>query len=102
MTIAPAPVTLSALLKRRDESLKVAPAKPSVLTRLARRWRALDLSPVRRALLTVVLAVAGFTSRHALPLFGCAAFVVGAATISATLMWITLGLALFFLEARRR
>jgi hypothetical protein len=102
MTVAPAPVRLADLLKRRDESLKITPVKPSALALLARRWRALDLSPLHRGLLAMLLAVAGFTSRHALPLFGCAAFVVGAATISPTLMWITIGLALFFLEARRR
>jgi predicted anti-sigma-YlaC factor YlaD len=102
MTVAPTPARLADLLRRRDESLKVTPVKPSLLILAARRWRALDLSPVRRALLAVLLAAAGFTSRHALPLFGCAAFVVGAATISPTLMWITIGLALFFLEARRR
>ena len=102
MTTAPAPTSLSTLLKRRDESLRITPAKPSLLTLAARRWRALDLSPLRRALLLALLAAAQFANRHALPLFGCAAFVLGAATISPTLMWITIGVALFFLEARRR
>lgn len=89
-------VTLATLMDRQRESLRIPRA--TGLTRLARRIRAIDLTPARRALLAVVLAV----SRHALVLGGCVAMVISAATVSATLAWITTGAALFFLEARRR
>ena len=101
MTAAPLP-TLSGLIRARDESLRVRPARRSALVALARRLRTLNLSPARRALAATFLAVAGFTSRHALVLAGCTASVIAASTLSVTAAWIMTALSLFFLEARRR
>ncbi len=95
-------VTLSELMRTQRESLAARPPRPSVLAALARRIRALDLTPARRAALATILAIAGFISRHALVLGGCTAVVISAATVSAILGWLAVGVSLFFLEARRR
>lgn len=93
-------VSLSELFAARDESLRVQ--RVSAWVRLAARIRRIDLAPARRLVMLVLLNAMQFMTRHALVLCGCAAIVVGAATISITAAWITAGAALFFLEARRR
>jgi len=95
-------VSLSELMAIQRESLAAKPARPSMITRLARRIRALDLAPARHATLATILVIAGFISRHALVLGGCAAFVISAAIITPALGWLAAAFALFFLEARRR
>jgi hypothetical protein len=93
-------VSLAELLAARDESLRARPTP--LLARWARRLARIDLRPVWRICVMVVLHMFGFGMRHGLVLAACTAFVVGAATLSATAAWITAGAALVFLEARRR
>lgn len=95
-------MTLSALMREQRESLAARPARPGILSRTVRRIRTLSLAPVRRVLLLSVLAVATFLGRHGLVIAGCVAFVLGAAMLSIIAGVFTAGVALFFLEARRR
>lgn len=100
-------VSLSELLSARDESLAVQrTALRTVRFAMARAlaWmRSLGWSGRFAHVVTVVaLALAGFLSRHALVLAGCAAFVIAAAMFAAIAGWLVAGVALFFLEARRR
>lgn len=100
-------VSLSELLSARDESLAVRRTRPAWHSRALTWMRAFDWSAVRtgrfaHVVTVVVLALAGFLSRHALVLAGCAAFVIAAALLSAVAGWVVAGVALFFLEARRR
>jgi hypothetical protein len=97
-------VSLAELFQARDEGIASmrTRAKHRPFARAYARLRAIPLAPTRRALAFVVLHIATFASRHALVLAGCSAFVTAAAMISPIAGWITTGLALFFLEARRR
>jgi hypothetical protein len=95
-------VTLSELLSARDESIALRRTRPRWHARVLARVRATDWKPARVGLMAVVLAVAGFLSKHAIVLAGCAAFVVAAAIITPVAGWAVAGVALFFLEARRR
>lgn len=96
-------VSLSELMAVRDESIASNRAvRVHPFARAYARLRAVNLAPARRALLLAALAVAAFGSRHALVLAGCSAFVTAAAMISPIAGWAVAGLALFFLEARRR
>lgn len=95
-------VTLSELLSTRNESLVARRTRSRWHARALARVRATDWKPVMTVAAAVVLAVAGFLSRHALVLAGCVAFVIGAALVSAVAGWAVAGVALFFLEARRR
>lgn len=97
-------VSLSDLLKVRDESIASMRARPRSrpFAHAFARLRALNLAPARRALALAALWLATFASRHVLVLAGCSAFVTSAAMISPIAGWVTAGLALFFLEARRR
>ena len=89
-------VSLADLFAVRDESLRVR--REPFWSRLIARVRRIDTRPL---LLTLLLTMR-FVTRHGLVVGGCAAIVVGAATLSITAAWITAGAALFFLEARRR
>lgn len=91
-------VTFATLMDQQRESLRLERTTPTAITRLARYVRSISLAPARRAFLVSLL----FVARHALVLGGCAAIVISAATVSATLGWVAAGVALFFLEARRR
>ena len=95
-------VTLAQLLSARDASITLRRERPRWHVRALSRVRATDWKPVAAALLAAVLAVAGFLSRHGLVLGGCASFVIGAAIVTPVAGWIVAGVALFFLEARRR
>jgi len=96
-------VSLSDLIRVRDESIASNRApRTRAFARAYARLRVVNLAPVRRALALAVLAALGFTSRHALVLAGCSAFVTAAAMMTPIAGWIMTGLALFFLEARRR
>jgi len=95
-------VTLSALLSARDESIALRRERARWHVRALARVRALEWKPVMTVLVVAAVAVAGFLSRHGLVLGGCASFVIGAAIVTPVAGWITAGVALFFLEARRR
>jgi len=95
-------VTLAQLLSARDESIALRRERVRWHVRALARVRAWDVRPAARALLAVVLAVAGLLSKHGLVLGGCASFVIGAAIVTPVAGWIVAGVALFFLEARRR
>jgi len=91
-------VTLGELLARRDESMRAPKVRRRPLTLVMRRLRKINLAPLR-ALMVVITT---FALRHTLVLAGCSAFVISAAMLSPIAGWATAGLALFFLEARRR
>lgn len=95
-------VTLAELLSARDESLTWRREGVRWHARVLERVRALEWKPVAAFLMVAVVAAAGFFSRHGLVLSGCASFVIGAAIVTPVAGWITAGVALFFLEARRR
>lgn len=95
-------VTLSALLDARNESLRVPRASGVARVQTVLRALSRGLRPVFAGLVIALAAVAGFTFRHGLVLAGCAALVVGAATLSITAAWVVAAGSLFFLEARRR
>jgi hypothetical protein len=97
-------VSLAELFQARDEGIASmrTRAKHRPFARAYARLRAVPLAPARRALAVAVLWLATFASRHALVLAGCSAFVTAAAMMTPIAGWITTGLALFFLEARRR
>lgn len=91
-------VSLHELLTVRDQSLRVTRSRP----RLRIKFPAVRLMPVWTFVLTIVTTVGYQIHRHGLVLGGCAAFVIAAGMVSPIAALITLGLALFFLEARRR
>jgi hypothetical protein len=88
-------MTLATLRRQRDESMVY---RPSLISRLRIALPRISLAPAGRLFL-VALA---FVLRHALVVAGCAALVIGAATLSVTAAWIMTAASLFFLEARRR
>ena len=95
-------VSLAELLSARDESLALRREQGRWQARALSWVRALKWKPVATALMVAVVAVAGFLSRHGLVLGGCASFIVGATIVTPVAGWIVAGVALFFLEARRR
>jgi hypothetical protein len=95
-------VTLSELLGARDESLRVQPrAGHAIAARLKTALGALSRG-VGSRVTVLLISLLRLAHLHGLVLSGCTAFVIAAATLSATLAWFTAGAALFFLEARRR
>lgn len=95
-------VSLSALLDARNESLAVKRSRPAWHVRALKALRRVDWAPVTARVALVLLTLAGFGSRHGLVLAGCAAFVTAAAMLTPVAGWAVAGVALFFLEARRR
>lgn len=95
-------VSLAKLLSARDDSITLRRTRQRWHVRVLARIRAWDTRPVAVALLAAVLTAAGFVSRHGLVLGGCASFVIGAAIVTPVAGWTVAGVALFFLEARRR
>lgn len=91
-------VTLSSLKAQQRRSLVVTRSRP----RFRIKFPAVRLMPVWTFVLTIVTTVGYQLHRHGLVLGGCAAFVIAAGMVSPIAALITLGLALFFLEARRR
>ncbi len=91
-------VTLGELLTRRDESMRAPKVRRRPLAIAWRRLKRIDLAPAR----VLMVVIATFALRHTLVLAGCSAFVISAAMMSPIAGWSVAGLALFFLEARRR
>jgi hypothetical protein len=91
-------VTLNALLHQRDESLKVQPRA----RRIHIRMPAIPITPVLAALVRFWTFIIRTAIHHGLVLSGCTAVVISAAMVAPVLGWLVTGLALFFLEARRR
>jgi len=90
--------TLFDLLAARDQSMQVPRTKRRAVRLFWRRVKRVNLAPIHRLLLVLTT----FATRHTLVLAGCSAFVIAATMLSAIAGWAMAGLALFFLEARRR
>lgn len=91
-------VTLGDLLAARDEGMRVPKTRRRSFAIAWRRIKRINLAPTR----ALMVVIATFALRHTLVLAGCSAFVISAAMMSPIAGWATAGLALFFLEARRK
>lgn len=92
-------VPLAVLLRERDESLSVrAPARPGWIVRTLARVREWEWARV----MTLLVTLAAFTQRHGLVVGALISFVVAASLVSTVLAWVVAGVALLFLEVRRK
>jgi hypothetical protein len=91
-------VTLGELLAARDEGMRVPKTKRRPFAIAWRRIKRINLAPAR----VLMVVIATFALRHTLVLAGCAAFVIAASMMTPIAGWAVAGLALFFLEARRK
>ncbi len=99
---APRPLTLGERIAARDASIALKVGAIALAGLRAKRALRTARGAAWSALVTLASLLAVLTARHGLVLAGLSAFVVAAWRYGTTAGLITLGVALFFLELRRR
>lgn len=96
------PLTLGERIAARDASIALKVGTLALAGLRAKRALRTARGAAWRALVTLVSLLAVLTGRHGLVLAGLSAFVVAAWQHGMTAGLVTLGVAAFFLELRRR
>jgi hypothetical protein len=96
------PLTLGERIAARDASIALKVGAIALAGLRAKRALRTASSAAGRALVTLVSLLAVLTARHGLVLTGLTAFTLAAWQYGTVAGLITLGVALFFLELRRR